>query len=75
MTGVNLKTAKVYMFDRSPFIDMVMMKGDSKENVDKYFDELEQVVTEYSTFHLVNDSFKSLFNSKNLHVSRLIQKA
>ena len=43
MTGVDLDTAKKPLFERSPFIDMVMIKGETKENTDKYFDDLEKV--------------------------------
>jgi hypothetical protein len=45
MTGVDLETAKLPLFDRSPFIDMVMIRGVSKEDTDKYFDDLEKVLT------------------------------
>ena len=43
MTGVDLETAKLPLFDRSPFIDMCMIRGVSKEEADKYFDDLEKV--------------------------------
>ena len=43
MTGVDLDTAKKPLFERSPFIDMVMFKGETKDNTDKYFDDLEKV--------------------------------
>ena len=43
MTGVDLETAKKPLFDRSPFIDMVMIKPGSKEDANKYFDDLEKV--------------------------------
>ena len=42
MTGVHLDTAKKPLFERSPFIDMVMIKGETKENTDKFFDDLEK---------------------------------
>ena len=43
MTGVDLETAKKPLFDRSPFIDMVMIRPGSEEEANKYFDELEKV--------------------------------
>ena len=43
MTGVDLETAKKPLFDRSPFIDMIMIKPGSEEDANKYFDDLEKV--------------------------------
>ena len=43
MTGVQLDTAKVPLIDRSPYIDMVMVRGATKEEAAKYFDRLEKV--------------------------------
>ena len=45
MTGVDLETAKVPLIDRSPFIDFVMIRGVSKGDAYKYFDDLEKVIT------------------------------
>ena len=42
-TGVDLEAAEKPLFGRSPFIDMVMIRGMDKEEVDKYFDNLEKV--------------------------------
>ena len=43
MTGVDLETAKLPLFERSPFIDRAMIRGVEKEDTDKYFDDLEKV--------------------------------
>ena len=43
MNGVDLESAQSPLFDRSPFIDLVMIRGSSKEDTDKYFDNLENV--------------------------------
>ena len=43
MTGVDLETAKLPLYNRSPFIDMVMIRDVSKEETDRYFDDLEKV--------------------------------
>ena len=45
MTGVNLDTAKKPLFERSPFIDIPMIKAETKENTDKFFDDLEKVAS------------------------------
>ena len=39
MNGVKLEETKKDLFERSPFIDMPMLRPHSKAEVDKYFDE------------------------------------
>jgi len=75
MTGVHLETAKQPLFDRSPFIDMVMIRGASKEDADKYFDELEKrpsprLIKSHYPFEMLPpsllDTCKVLFVSRNV---------
>jgi len=75
MTGVDLETAKLPLFDRSPFIDMVMIRGVSKEDTDKYFDDLEKapsprLIKTHYPFEMLPpallDTCKVLFVSRNV---------
>jgi len=75
MTGVDLDTAKKPLFERSPFIDMVMIKGETKENTDKYFDDLEKapsprLIKTHYPFEMLPpallDTCKVLFVSRNV---------
>ena len=43
MTGVDLETSKKPLYERSPFIDRVMVRAETMENTNKYFDDLEKV--------------------------------
>jgi len=75
MTGVDLDTAKKPLFERSPFIDMVMIKGETKDNTDKYFDDLEKapsprLIKTHYPFEMLPpallDTCKVLFVSRNV---------
>ena len=58
MNGVDLETAKIPLIDRSPFIDFVMIRGVSKGDVGKYFDDLEKVIPTQSQYAFSSFSYR-----------------
>jgi len=75
MTGVDLETAKKPLFDRSPFIDMPMIRGVSQEENDKFFEDLEKapsprLIKTHYPFEMLPptllDTCKVLFVSRNV---------
>jgi len=75
MTGVDLETAKKPLYERSPFIDRVMIRAEKQETTNKYFDDLEKapsprLIKTHYPFEMLPpallDTCKVLFVSRNV---------
>ena len=75
MNGVDLETAKLPLSERSHSIDRFMIRGMSKDEADKYFDDLEdapspRLIKTHYPFEMLPpsllDTCKVLFVSRNV---------